>query len=87
MRGATIARGTAIAVFDANGSYGNHQNGSSHAAIYLGQDATGIQVIDQWVHVSHGVPRPHMASARTIRWRGGHGTEAVDDGDRFDVVD
>jgi hypothetical protein len=40
--------GTAIAVFDADGKYGNHTNETSHAAIYLRQDAKGIYVIDQW---------------------------------------
>ena len=37
-----IRPGTAIATFDKDG----HYNG--HAAIYLGQDADGIQAIDQW---------------------------------------
>ena len=37
-----IRPGTAIATFDSNGHY------DGHAAIYLGQDAYGIQVIDQW---------------------------------------
>jgi len=36
-----IPRGTAIAIFDQNGRY------IGHAAIYLGQDAQGIHVIDQ----------------------------------------
>lgn len=50
----TLAPGTAIATFDSNGRYGNHTNGSSHAAIYLGQDADGIRVIDQWTKRQHG---------------------------------
>ncbi|UXY09462.1 BPSL0067 family protein [Kosakonia sp. ML.JS2a] len=44
-----IAPGTAIATFDDNGQYGNHTDGRSHAAIYMGQDDTGIEVLDQWV--------------------------------------
>ena len=43
--------GTAIAVFDKNGRYGNHTDGSSHAAIYLGPSSVypgGIRVYDQW---------------------------------------
>jgi hypothetical protein len=40
----TLAAGTAIATFDPNGTYGNHLDGTSHAAIYMGQDATGLQV-------------------------------------------
>ncbi|MGF6838207.1 hypothetical protein QF001_002074 [Paraburkholderia youngii] len=43
-----IAKGTVIATFDSNGRYGNHTNGTSHAAIYLGQTLDGITVIDQW---------------------------------------
>lgn len=38
----TIPRGAIIATFDANGRY------LGHAAIYLGQDAGAIQVVDQW---------------------------------------
>lgn len=41
----TIPRGAIIATFDANGRY------LGHAAIYLGQDAGGIQVVDQWNNV------------------------------------
>jgi hypothetical protein len=37
-----IRPGTAIATFDDDGHY------TGHAAIYLGQDAHGIHVIDQW---------------------------------------
>jgi len=45
----SIKPGTAIATFDSNGIYGNHTDGSSHVAIYLGQDVHGIRVLDQWV--------------------------------------
>ena len=49
MQGDTqLAPGTAIAVFDSNGRHGNHTDETSHAAIYLRQDAEGIYVIDQW---------------------------------------
>src|SRR5579863_8930857 len=44
----TIQKGTAIATFDANGKYTNSTDGTSHAAIYIGQDAVGLQVWDQW---------------------------------------
>ena len=43
--------GTAIATFDQSGAYGNHTDGSSHAAIYLGPSTKfpgGIRVYDQW---------------------------------------
>jgi len=46
----SIQPGTAIATFNSNGDYTNTY-GSSHAAIYLGQDANGIQVLDQSVYV------------------------------------
>jgi hypothetical protein len=82
---ATLARGTVIATFDPNGRYGNHTDGRSHAAIYLGQTKDGIQVIDQWVSTVHGKAVPHLASERTIPFRGGHG-HAVNDGDQFYVV-
>jgi hypothetical protein len=86
VRGAhDVQRGTIIATFDPSGCYGNHTDGRSHAAIYLGQTGAGIEVIDQWVDVSHGVHRPHPASRRVIRFRGGHGV-AVNDGDQYYVV-
>ncbi|EOL9052328.1 BPSL0067 family protein [Cronobacter turicensis] len=42
----SIAPGTAIATFDQNGRHGNHTDGRSHAAIYLGQNAYGIVVVN-----------------------------------------
>lgn len=42
----TIVVGTVIATF-VNGRYPNHGSGN-HAAFYLGQDAGGIWVMDQW---------------------------------------
>lgn len=53
VRGAALAPGTAIATFDKNGRYANSTNGKSHAAIYLGQSATGIRVLDQWLRPGH----------------------------------
>jgi len=53
--------GTPIACFDSDGKYGNHTNGTSHAAIYLGPSLTkpgGIRVYDQWAG--------HPASIRDI---------------------
>ena len=41
-----LAVGTAIATFDASGRYASDGQGK-HAAIYLGQDASGIRVVDQ----------------------------------------
>lgn len=68
--------GTAIATFDGSGRYANATDGSSHAAIYLGQNAQGIQVQDQWA----GQP----SQVRTIRWNSG-GT-ASNTGSAFHVV-
>lgn len=42
-----IAPGTAIATFNEQGKYANNASGN-HAAIYLGQDASGVRVVDQW---------------------------------------
>jgi hypothetical protein len=87
VRGATLAVGTIIATFDPDGRYGNHTDGRSHAAIYMGQTAEGINVIDQWVIVRNQVRIPHFASMRLIRWKGHRqNVEAVDDGDDFYVV-
>ena len=86
----TIAPGTAIATFDADGRYGNHTDGRSHAAIYLGQDASGIQVLDQWVgrnRDSQGrlVVAPKPVSERTIKFLKTPRIET--NGDNYYVVD
>jgi len=76
----TIAKGTAIATFSAQGKYTNSLDGTSHAAIYVSQDNLGIQVWDQW----KGQP----VHQRTIRFQGGAaGVKPVNDGDAFYVVD
>lgn len=75
-----IAPGTIIATFDDDGRYGNHTNGTNHAAVFLRQTPAGIVVLDQW----RGNPDqpPHQ---RTLRFMGGHGKK-VNDGDQFYVV-
>ncbi|MDH2914590.1 BPSL0067 family protein [Kosakonia sp. HypNH10] len=85
-----IAPGTAIATFDANGRYGNHTDGSSHATIYLGQDASGIQVLDQWMTYKklpsgERVATPHYVSKRTIRFH--KAPRAENNGDNYYVVE
>lgn len=78
VRGNTSLRpGTVIATFDRCGRYANATDGSSHAAIYLGQNEQGIQVLDQW----SGSP----AAIRTIRWMNPGGTPA-NTGTAFRVV-
>ncbi|MEX5383899.1 BPSL0067 family protein [Cronobacter muytjensii] len=85
-----IAPGTAIATFDADGRYGNHTDGRSHAAIYLGQDASGIQVLDQWMThktlpTGERVATPHTVSKRTIRFH--KVPRAENNGDNYYVVE
>jgi hypothetical protein len=58
---ADIRPGTAIAIFDDTGRY------TGHAAIYLGQDAGGIRVIDQWnVRQNGQVIRQHQPTERML---------------------
>ncbi|PMS36157.1 hypothetical protein B0G57_104258 [Trinickia symbiotica] len=78
-----IRRGTVIATFDDNGRYGNHTNGTSHAAIYLYQTPAGIVVLDQWKGPT--ALRDHPPQQRTIQFRNGHGKK-VDDGTQYYVV-
>ena len=76
----TLQKGSAIATFDANGKYTNSTDGTSHAAIYAGQNAQGLQVWDQWL----GQP----VHRRTIRFQAGAaGVKPVNDGDAFYVVE
>ncbi len=75
-----LQTGTAIATFDSNGRYTNSTDGTSHAAIYLGQNELGLQVWDQW--------RGQPVHQRTIRFQGGAvGAKPVNDGDAFYVID
>lgn len=76
----SLPKGVAIATFR-DGQYPNHSSGN-HAAIYLGQSASGIQVLDQWM--SHGIPRP--VQERTIRSKGGIGTMS-DDAEFYFVIE
>jgi|HubBroStandDraft_3_1064219.scaffolds.fasta_scaffold00005_18 hypothetical protein len=73
-----IRYGTVIATFDPLGTYGNHTDGRSHAAIFVRHDPEGIRVWDQWVG--------HPVAQRVIRYRGGQG-RAVNDGDQFFIVE
>ena len=76
--GSTIATGTAIATFDPDGTYGNHTDGRSHAAIVIGVHTGGITVVDQWVN--------HPVARRTIRWRKGNGLP-VNDGNAYYMIE
>lgn len=80
VKGATpgkILRGTAIATFDASGKYPGDDLGK-HAAIYLGQTAVGIQVLDQWNGQGEVLPR-------TIRFN--NPGKRSNDGDAFYVIE
>lgn len=78
VRGNTDLRpGTAIATFNAADRYANATDGSSHAAIYLGQNERGIQVMDQWAGST--------AAVRTIPWTNPSGVPA-NTGTAFHVV-
>lgn len=74
----SLQPGTAIATFGSNGTYTNSLDGSSHAAIYLGQNAEGIQVQDQWVG--------QVAHVRTIPWTNSYSAKAANNGSAFYVI-
>jgi hypothetical protein len=78
-----LTPGTVIATFDDNGRYENHTNGTSHAAIYVGQTSEGILVVDQWKG-SHGRPDypPHQ---RLIRFKNKKGNK-VNQAENYYVV-
>jgi hypothetical protein len=78
VRGSGCAPGTVIATFDPDGTYGNHADGRSHAAILLSENSDGLLVCDQWL----GTP----CQQRVIRFRNGGG-KATNDGDRFYVIE
>lgn len=90
VRGAQLAVGTAIATFDAAGRYANDTHGKSHAAIYLGQTAAGIQVLDQWVEhkrLPDGTTEKHAhpVSERTISFM--PKSRPVNDGRNYYVIE
>ncbi len=74
----TIARGAAIATFVA-GRYPQHGITDKHAAIYLGQNSEGIQVLDQWNEKGRVLPR-------TIPWKP-HRPGLSNDGNAFSVIE
>ena len=69
--------GTVIATFNKANRYANALDGSSHAAVYLGQDTRGMQVLDQWAG--------SRAAVRTIPWNHS-GAVAANTGSAFRVV-
>jgi hypothetical protein len=90
VQGAALAFGTAIATFDKNGRYANDTHGASHVAIYIGQDARGIKVLDQWVEkrkLPDGSVKPYVQNVteRTIYF--GSKPKPVNDGRNYYVVE
>lgn len=77
VRGGCFAPGTIIATFGPDGLYENATDGSSHAAVLLGEEPDGLRVYDQWV----GQP----VHERLIQFRGGEG-DPCNDGDAYHVV-
>jgi hypothetical protein len=70
--------GLVIATFDPDGTYGNHTDGRSHAAVLVSIDANGgLVVLDQW----KGQP----VHQRVIRRKAGQGP-AVNDADCYHAV-
>jgi len=71
VKGIPILPGTAIATFappseaHPKGMYENDTHGRSHAAVYLGQDADGIRVIDQWLTQPCHERKIHFDDSRT----------------------
>jgi hypothetical protein len=85
--GANLAIGTAIATFDEAGRYINDTHGKSHAAIYLGQDAAGIQVLDQWVSRTPGT---HELKVQPVHQRSvsfQNRAKPVNDGRNYYVIE
>lgn len=80
-----ITKGTAIATF-VNGKYPNLGHGN-HAAFYLGQDAGGIWVMDQWKDM---VKKPKV-SKRYLRskgkWKDGSFADPSNNADAYSIIE
>ena len=81
-----LPAGTVIALFDPDGHYGNHTDGTCHAAIYMGQDSTGLRVIDQWIERrDEQIDKIHPPQNRIIHFRNSNGLP-VNQGEGYRVV-
>ena len=77
-----VPEGTVIAAgWDDKDKYPNKKHGN-HAAIYLGQDSKGLQVLDQW----QGKDVAKRGFQRTLTFGERSGDSIVDGGDYFHVV-
>ena len=70
--------GTAIATF-VSGKYPGPGK-KKHAAVYLGQNSDGIQVLDQWASQGKVLPR-------TIRWKVTAATTIQNDGNKYSIIE
>lgn len=76
--GGVLPIGTVIATFDANGRYGNHEDGRSHVAVLVERRDDGLLVYDQW--------RGQPVHQRLIRYRGAGEAQPVNDGNAYHVL-
>ena len=86
VKGANLPTGTAIMTSTPGGGYPTGKS-PRHGAVYLGQNANGIRVLDQWAErkdskgkVTRG---SHVVQERTIRFTGKGG---VDDANSYFVI-
>jgi hypothetical protein len=83
---APLPKGTAIATF-IDGKYPSHTHGN-HAAIYVGQNAEGLQVYDQWCKKDKltGKIEYQPVHPRTIYFSHTHGLLS-NNGNAFSVIE
>jgi len=80
----TLPIGTAIATF-ANGRLLTTSQGG-HAAFYVGQDARGLFVVDQWeAEDKFTIGRRHLRFAEFLRAREKHAVHDI--GDNYSVIE
>ena len=78
-----IAKGTAIATFENDGTYKSHATGN-HAAVYMEQTSDGLIVWDQYKAGQAWKAKP--ASVRTLPFLGADAGHRSRNGDCFFVV-
>jgi hypothetical protein len=78
VKGKMLPRGTVIALFNSNGDYLGTRNfakkhdvrGIAHTALYVGQDANGIDVVYQWTAGKRIVRRTYAFGGPTYEHNG-----------------
>lgn len=79
---AAVPEGTAIAIFNDDGTY---PFAGKHAAIYLSQDGTGLNTLDQWAHDENkkaAIEKRGYFFKQTF----GNTRYPLNDGNRFHVI-